>query len=64
LYILNSNHLVRGDRDGATLVDSRMARRPADGVAVWSGPLLPHTLENVGDTELRVIRVELKTIPY
>ena len=26
----------------------------------WSGPLGPHTLENVGDRELRVIAVEQK----
>jgi hypothetical protein len=30
---------------------------------VWSGPLAPHFLHNVGDTELRVIAVEIKPQP-
>jgi hypothetical protein len=63
LYILNWSHFVRRDGDGATLVDTRMGGRPAEGTAAWAGPLPPHTLENVGGSELRVISVELKTIP-
>jgi hypothetical protein len=31
-----------------------------DGIAVWSEPLPPHTLENVGERDLRVISVEIK----
>jgi hypothetical protein len=42
------------------MVDSRIAGKPADGIALWSGPLPPHTLENVGESELRVLSVELK----
>ena len=41
--------------------DSRLVGRPSEGIALWSGPLPPHTLENVGDSELRVISVELKS---
>jgi hypothetical protein len=30
------------------------------GPAFWSPPLPPHTVENVGATEIRVVVVELK----
>lgn len=60
LYILSWSDFVRRDGEGATMVDSRMGARPAEGTAVWSGALPPHTLENVGESELRVISVELK----
>jgi hypothetical protein len=60
LYIRSWSHFVRRDGEGAILLDSRLDGRPAEGVAVWSGPLPPHTLENIGESELRVISVELK----
>jgi hypothetical protein len=63
LYILSWSDFVRRDGGGLTLVDSRMGGKPMGGVAVWSEPLPPHTLENVGESELRVITVELKTVP-
>ena len=63
LYILSWSDFVRRDAEGAIMVDSRVAGTPAEGMAVWSGPLPPHTLENVGESELRVISVELKTVP-
>jgi hypothetical protein len=60
LYILSWSDFVRRDREGITLVDSRaLGKIPAES-AVWSGPLPPHTLENVGDVEFRAISVELK----
>jgi hypothetical protein len=61
LYVLAWSDFVRRDADGNVLVDSRsLASRPAAGAALWSAPLGPHSAENVGDTELRVIAVELK----
>jgi hypothetical protein len=63
LYILSWSDFVRRDGEGLTLVDSRTNGKPMEGMAVWSGPLPPHTLENVGQSELRVITVELKTVP-
>ena len=61
LYILSWSHFVRRDGAGSILADSRTGGEPAEGVAVWSAPLPPHTLENVGESELRVISVELKS---
>jgi mannose-6-phosphate isomerase-like protein (cupin superfamily) len=61
LYVLSWSDFVRHDPDGAVLVDSRqMAAPPAPGEALWSGPLPPHYVENVGDKELHIIAVELK----
>jgi hypothetical protein len=55
--------LCARDGERSVMADSRLAGRPSGQKAVWSGPLPPHTLENVGESELRVISVELKTVP-
>jgi hypothetical protein len=60
LYLLSWSDFIRRDRDGNVVVDSRTVSKPVQGSAVWSEPLAPHTLENVGDKELHVISVELK----
>lgn len=58
-YILSWSDFVRRDADDATLVDTR-GREPVSG-ALWSPPLVPHSLENVGPGPLRVISVEMKS---
>ncbi len=61
LYILSFGHFVRRDDAGTVLLDSReTGALPQPGAALWSGPLSPHTLENVDASEIRVISVELK----
>jgi hypothetical protein len=41
--------------------DSRtMDRKPEIGAALWAGPIGPHYVQNVGQTELRIIAVEAK----
>lgn len=49
-----------GTAMGDRFLDSRLGQRQPLGTAVWSSPLPPHTLENVGESELRAISVELK----
>jgi hypothetical protein len=44
------------------MLDSRTISPIAAGTALWTAPLAPHTLENVGDSELHVIAVELKLL--
>ena len=63
LYILGWSDFVRRDPEGNILVNSREAGAvlPVGG-AVWGGPLTPHSLENVGDSDLRVIAVEMKNV--
>lgn len=52
---------VRRDEDGNVLVDTRGRPPPASlPFVVWSEPLPPHTLENVGSAELHVVSTELK----
>jgi hypothetical protein len=45
LYIRGWSHFVRRDGEGSTMVDSRLVGKPAEGIALWSAPLPPHTLE-------------------
>jgi hypothetical protein len=61
LYILNFSDLFRRDAAGLVLVDSRKLPRPTEGIELWTEPLAPHTLENVGETDLHVISVEVKS---
>lgn len=61
LYVMSWSDFVRRDPEGRVLVDSRMwESRPEPGQALWSAPLVPHWVENVGETELRIIAIELK----
>jgi len=60
-YVLSSSDFIRRDGKGALLLDTRSAGRPPQSPAtLWSDPLPPHSIENVGETDLRVIMVELK----
>jgi hypothetical protein len=60
LYIHTWSDFVRRDAEGLTVMDSRTIAKVPDESALWSGPLPPHTLENIGASELRAISVELK----
>jgi hypothetical protein len=61
LYVVSWSDFIRHDPDGNVLLDSRtLPSKPPPGSAIWSEPLPPHWLLNVGETELRVISVELK----
>jgi len=61
-HVLSSSDFVRRGGEGDVLLDTRVAGdRPATSATLWSAPLPPHSIENVGDTELRVIMVELKS---
>jgi len=62
LYFLSWSHFIRYDAEGNVIVDSRtLAKTPAIGAALWSGPLTPHALKNIGTNDLHVISVEVKT---
>jgi hypothetical protein len=60
LYILCWSDFLRRDKNGAILMDSRAMGASPEGKALWSEPLASHTLENVGEKELRAISVEVK----
>jgi quercetin dioxygenase-like cupin family protein len=60
-YIVAATGFVRRDAGGNVLFDARAANAaPAAGDVLWSEPFPPHSLDNVGDSELRVIMVEIK----
>jgi hypothetical protein len=60
LYILSWSDFIRHDTHGLTLLDSRTIAKVPEQSALWSASLPPHTLENIGNVELRAISVELK----
>jgi len=61
LYVISWSDFVRRDEDGTVLVDSRaMDRRPGPGEVLWIAPLPPHSVENIGSTDLHIIAVEVK----
>lgn len=63
-YILSATSFIRRGADGNVLFDTRAANaEPRVAEVLWSDPFPPHSLENVGDSELRVIMVELKQRP-
>src|SRR5574338_1391831 len=50
LYVLSWSDFLRRDADGNVIVDSRTWQsRPKPGEALWSAPLVPHSVENIGD---------------
>jgi quercetin dioxygenase-like cupin family protein len=59
-YIMSWSHFVRRDAEGNVLLDTRGGPETAAGSAVWTEPLGPHSVENVGREEMRIVAVELK----
>jgi quercetin dioxygenase-like cupin family protein len=60
LYVQSWSDFVRRDAAGEIVLDWRGREPVAAGSIVWSPALTPHTLENVGESELRAICVEVK----
>jgi len=61
LYLQSWSDHVRRDETGKLIFDSRHeVTPPAVPSVVWCEPLTPHSVENVGGTELRVLSIELK----
>ncbi|MGA8150493.1 MAG: hypothetical protein WB952_06050 [Terriglobales bacterium] len=62
VYILSGSDFIRRDDSRNITFDSRTApASPITQAAVWQAPLPPHSVENVGNSEIRLISVELKT---
>ena len=63
LYVLSWSDFIRIDPEGNVLLDSRtMGLRPSPGEAIWSPVLPPHRVRNIGNADLRLIAVELKSL--
>ena len=61
LYVIATAHHVRRDDAGSVFSDTRVAGAPPEpGTTLWLTPRPPHTVENVDDSEIRLLNVELK----
>jgi len=60
MIVESFSDFIRRDESGSVTADSRGGPLPQPGAAVWLEALAPHTLENVGDADIRVVGVELK----
>jgi quercetin dioxygenase-like cupin family protein len=60
-YFLSCSDMIRRDADGNVLMDSRtLETQRLPGEAAWTPSLGPHSLENVGDSVIHVVTVEVK----
>ncbi len=60
--VTKTSHFLRRDHEGNITFDSRMSGIPLRAPVVqWLEPLPPHTVENLGDSEIEIIIVELKS---
>jgi quercetin dioxygenase-like cupin family protein len=60
-YILGVSDFIRYDAEGNAVFDSREAESGLQiGQTVWSPPLTPHFVKNIGNAEIRVISIEIK----
>jgi len=61
LHLLSFSEFIRRDQNGQVLLDTRQlpasSKRPE---MQWSEAMPPHSVENVGNCDLRVINFELK----
>jgi len=63
MYVVSFSDFVRYDPDGKVLIDSRtMSSKPQAGAAVWSPAVPLHYIENVGNSDLLIVAVELKPV--
>jgi hypothetical protein len=62
VHTVSFSHFLRRDGHGNIIQDSGSSETPRL-VPFWSPPLPPHSIENVGDAEIRLIMVEVKEPP-
>jgi hypothetical protein len=60
-YVMSGKDFIRRDHDNRILLDTRQVPNPPKLPATqWLDPMPPHTVENIGDSEISVLLVELK----
>lgn len=61
VYVASGSDFIRRDREGNVMFDSRKAGPPPVAPTTqWIGPLAPHSVENIGNSEIHLIATELK----
>ncbi|RIW18247.1 hypothetical protein D0X99_00680 [Algoriphagus lacus] len=64
MYIISWSDFIRYDADGNIYATSRnLPATDRNGISLWTKPLAPHSLENVGDKMIHIISTELKKNP-
>jgi len=59
--VISWSDFIRYDAEGIVLLDSRsIGKTIAQHTALWSEPLGPRALKNVGTNDLHIISVEIK----
>jgi hypothetical protein len=62
LYVISWSDFIRCDAQGNVVLDSRtLPETPSPFSALWTSALAPHSLQNVGDSELHIISTEIKS---
>jgi hypothetical protein len=62
LYIISWSDFIRYDDIGNIVLDSRkLSKTPLPASAIWSDPLRPHALQNIGTDPIHIISVEIKS---
>jgi quercetin dioxygenase-like cupin family protein len=60
-YVKSASDFLRRDPEGKVTFDSRTAAVPQKASdVVWTPPLPPHSVENIGPAEIHIVMVELK----
>jgi hypothetical protein len=59
-YVRSWSDFVRRGADDEVLADSRGRPAPELASGFWIDPLPPHSVKNVGSSDLRIIAVEVK----
>jgi mannose-6-phosphate isomerase-like protein (cupin superfamily) len=61
LYIMEASAFIDHDANGKVLLDTRELKTPLTfPMTMWKDPEAPHSVENLSDNPLHLIRVELK----
>jgi mannose-6-phosphate isomerase-like protein (cupin superfamily) len=61
LYVMEAGHFIDRDANGEVIVDTReMEAFPPLPFTMWKDAEAPHSVENLSDSPIRLIRVELK----
>jgi hypothetical protein len=61
LYIISWSDFIRYDEKANIVLDSRkLPKTPLPASTIWSDPLGPHALENIGSDPIHIISVEIK----
>ena len=63
LYVISWSDFIRYGPEGNVMLDSRnLSNVPSPSSALWSYPLPPDALKNVGPADLNILSVEVKRV--